>query len=907
MQLESNLRKLYVIILLTTIIFIEIAKLFNSCSQSSVHSPGIWAISPSVLISGTEIPVKVLYNHTGADLPANTIYKFKLELISVESTFHCHISETVRLIPFKGELPKIIMKQRIVGIGFIEITLVFPEGLKKGDSFAITTGNIKPNGDIIALINPFPIDDLPFAVYSKLPGCKLVDWADAGWWENVPHCKIIAGPASSLRVVTPTLVKADEPFNLKISITDDFDARPDKSWTGCIKITPNNNIYALPLKVNLKVTDNSSKEVKGLKISKEGIYRIVAWLGERRFESNPIVVKTTANKKIYWGIIHNHGQYSEGFGNSNEYFYDFARHVSCLDYVALSDHYYQLPTVTDTMGTMEETELYDTTRNHIMDYYKGRLLKWKGRRVTLYDSWKNSIAAADNANDSGRFVTLIGYEWSSQEAGHYNIYIEKPTVKNMNEIFLSTYNGYSKPLFNLLVNSHALMIPHISAGYFLWLGLEEKLNNIDKKQLIPVVEVYSDWGNSFSDFKGVNDPMNLTGGMRNAGPRSVSWALENGFKLSLISDGDSHSGLPGRRVVGGIAPVHDHVAGITAARTNTFSRKGIMDAYHNKDTYGTTGERIYIETSANGIEMGHSMETDSCFIFNVNIAGTDDIAIVKLFKGNKLIYKSIPKSGKDVSLRIPCDPPANKQEAFTVEATQKNEQMVWSSPIWISRKAPELSWKKDTSGLYIINTGTTEAKNVIVAYSKDEHPFTVEDKGIIFPAPSAKVANIWSITRDNQNEVLFFRWQGDPLKATMSLKGAEISFEEQNFNQDINILEKVADNKYKFSILQKNTSKQKSLGFQVMLKVKGDAPAYVTFTFDREIHVNHSGINSRVKSITIPINGRLTSSPLYEIIVPSIKSGEKFKIESKQGFFSIDPMNHIFETNEGDNLIQLIN
>lgn len=63
-------------------------------------------------------------------------------------------------------------------------------------------------------------------------------------------------------------------------------------------------------------------------------------------------------------------------------------------------------------------------------------------------------------------------------------------------------------------------------------------------------------GDSFSPFKGVNEPMNLTGGMRSKGALSVSEVFALGYKFALNGDADSHTGLLGRRVVGDIEKMH---------------------------------------------------------------------------------------------------------------------------------------------------------------------------------------------------------------------------------------------------------------------------------------------------------------------------------------------------------------
>ncbi len=647
--------------------------------------PGKWQMSAEQFVSGENTTLEIRYINGDKPLPPNSYHRLSIEPLSVKSLFHCHPSEGFKIVPYKGNLSKIdFTLGDISGLG-ANVKISFPKGLKPKESFAIRIGNKTANGDVKAIVNPIPVKDLPAMVFSNLTGENLakldmsdrakmwmaqsgeVSWFTQGWTNHIPKANIVAGPACALRVFGPTLVEANNAFNLRIAVTDKFDSRCEPVYTGSVKIESNDKIQNLPGNLTFERNDNCTKIIKGLKVKQPGTYRVKVMLDSsgKVFESNPIVVKDKVEETIYWGNIHNHNCYSECWGGTMERFYSFAKEISGFDFVSISDHMMKKP---DEFGEM------------------GRLFKWKtGRISTPIECWVDTVSTANKYNLPGEFAALVGYEWGGKtperRGYHMNVYYGDAQVYNINKFFMPGKSEVTD-LYDLLKNlDNVMFIPHKHGVYFAYEVIEE---TVDKEgyPLTPGIEVYSDWGDAFSPY-GTYEVDSRFGGIRSRRFMSYQEAIDKGYKLCVIADSDSHTGLPGRRLPGGITRHHDHPQGITAVISKQLSRNDIIRCYKQRKTYGTTGERIYMDVQANAVGMGEHLKVNDRFAITAEIAGTDIIESVSLYDGLKLIETKKPNA-KDCSIVFDCSVPDNKERPYFIIAIQKDENRAWSTPIWIS-------------------------------------------------------------------------------------------------------------------------------------------------------------------------------------------------------------------------------
>lgn len=583
-------------------------------------------------------------------LPAGSAHIVRFEPISVADLLHARPSEAIELVP-EGERPTRveIEPMKVAGIGYGEVVLRFPEGLEAGASFALDYGNRQPDGTIAALVAPIHARGLTFEIFTQLEqDGPRHSWLNTSWLEGLPTVDLVADAPSRVRLFGPTLVGTGATFRLRLAVTDAYDSRSEPPFAGAIALDAPPGLAGLPGQLELAAGDASVGAIEGLSCREPGIYRVRARLpgGGAWFESNPIVVQAGATEGVCWGCLHNHTLYSECWGDDLDSTYLHARDVAGLDFFGTSDHYGQMP----------------------RDQGQSGLTMWRERRfMHARDAWIDTVRAATQFDAPGRFATLVGYEMSMNDSGHYNVHWHhdpaREPLEEAESYFPPKYCDYVDALARQLQDTHALMIPHMHAGPFPFFSLLQRQNSWGE-ELTPVMEVYSDWGDGVRPV-GVRDPDSRFGGLSGGTPFLA--ALAQGFELGVTGDADHHAGLPGRRQAFGVAPSHDHPPGLTAARMGRLDADAVLDAYRRRATYATTGERIWLDVRARPAEaseagsevpMGGLLAADGPVELRVQVAGTAPIARVSLFDALTPAGEWTPDDAgaRDVSCVFACEP-----------------------------------------------------------------------------------------------------------------------------------------------------------------------------------------------------------------------------------------------------------
>ena len=355
--------------------------------------------------------------------------------------------------------------------------------------------------------------------------------------------------------------------------------------------------------------------------------------------SNPIyVTKDKPAYRIFWGDPHWQTFFSDGIRCPEE-LYAFARDEAFLDFGAITDH---MEAVTDRQW----------------DYFQ---------------------AVTNAFNEPGRFVTLIGQEWTHHNPkagapGHRNLYFrgDRAPALRSNDPNCDSLAKLWRHL-DALPDDSALAIPHHSANVAMGVDWEQGWSAKYEK----AVEMHSVWGSSecHADDGNTMPILNNRGEMRG---RHVRDALARGYRLGFVGGGDIHDGRPG-------LPLHNDSylgrtdrnswpCGYTAIKVPVLTRDAVFEAIRDRRTYATTQSRIYLDAALQAENGAHRLR-----IAAAAEAGIRDATLVVNGNGVEILPPgSDPRVLERKNLEIDMDPGAY----VYVRVTTKQGHIAWSSPNW---------------------------------------------------------------------------------------------------------------------------------------------------------------------------------------------------------------------------------
>ena len=344
--------------------------------------------------------------------------------------------------------------------------------------------------------------------------------------------------------------------------------------------------------------------------------------------SNPIrVVERTPECRIYWGDPHWQTFFSDGVRCPEE-LYAFARDETFLDFGAITDH---MEAVTDRQW----------------DYFQ---------------------AVTNDYNEDGRFVTLIGQEWTKHNPGHRNVYYRAdrgPCIRSTDPRYDSLEKLWAA--LDGMPELDPIAIPHHPANVIMGVDWSAGWNPKYEK----AVEIYSGWGNSERPAEAGN-PRPLRAGRGEQAGRHVVDALKMGYDMAFVGGGDIHDGRPGDSLVHLTTHPRTWPGGLTALFAPQLTRDAVYDAIKEGRTYATTPSRIYLDAPPPA--RGGTRE------MIVEAASEDGIAEAAITVNGETV-ETLPteSAGRVVRAERMMDK-LNPGDFCYVRITTRNGDMAWSSP-----------------------------------------------------------------------------------------------------------------------------------------------------------------------------------------------------------------------------------
>jgi hypothetical protein len=226
----------------------------------------------------------------------------------------------------------------------------------------------------------------------------------------------------------------------------------------------------------------------------------------------------------------------------------------------------------------------------------------------------------------------------------------------------------AKALYAYLKQYKGIAISHTSAT---GMGTDWRDND---PQVEPLVEIYQ--GDRVSaEYEGApkaanrDNPASAPGGFRPAGYVWNAWA--KGYKLGVQSASDHLS---------------THISYACTIATD-FTREGLLDAMRQRHSYGATDNIILdyrLQSGGKEYLQGDIVKAPAEFQLSVKVIGTADIRQIDVIKNNKFIHNRQPLT-REASFTFVDNQPSAGESYYYVRVIQADDQMAWSSPIWIIR------------------------------------------------------------------------------------------------------------------------------------------------------------------------------------------------------------------------------
>jgi len=455
---------------------------------------------------------------------------------------------------------------------------VFDGALNPGETVALTLGDTT-GGSMGHRAQTYPEDD-----FRLIP---LVDPFGTGEFIQLHDelaFDIVPGRATELEAVGPSTADVGEEVCVSVR-AEDYWGNVATEYTGSLAIESDGE--RLDFLDNVNVVNGIGHMTGSVHKTGPHRLRIVDEDREMVAVTNPVVVGTDPERRLFWGDIHGQSEETVGTGDVKEYF-AFARDHAFLDFASHAGNDFQ---ITD--------EFWEVIKRTIRDFH-----------------------------DPGQFTTFLCYEWSANtvNGGDHNVYfrdmdIDEEIHRSSNWQIadgLGKYQG-TYPVEELYDHyggrDDVLIIPHQG-------GRPATLDVLDP-DLSPFVEIVSAWG----VFEWFGDE-----------------ALERGYHVGFVGGSDDHTGRPGLGYPTN-QPSFNIKGGLMAARADDLTRESLWEAFTERRCYATTGARIHLDVDIEGNEMGSSVAGGEDVSITATVNGTAPIERIDLFRNGERIAFRLP--GRD--------------------------------------------------------------------------------------------------------------------------------------------------------------------------------------------------------------------------------------------------------------------
>ncbi|MBI4779153.1 discoidin domain-containing protein [Candidatus Falkowbacteria bacterium] len=473
--------------------------------------------------------------------------------------------------------------------------------------------------------------------------------SDQAYWgldlSKTPSIKVVGNTAKRFHAVIPMKIGKEENFELKLAALDEW-GNADTSYKETVHFNSTDISAGLPANYTFTESDRGVHIFDNLTFKAQGLHKIMVDDGEIFGQTNYAMVKEGAPElNIFFGDTHGHSFFSDGNFFVEES-YTYARDVAFLDFASITDH---------------EDGYYGATG-----------------RIFPLENWQMLKDTAEEFYNPGKFMTFVASEESALKktlSGHKNIYY----LYNNEDAVIHTMDNPIE-LWMALRGTKAITIPHHTAASF-------GVGDFDKfdAEFERLVEVYSMHGSS--EYYGNSFPLYSA-----ADPYAGKYVQDalgpKKRRMGIIASSDTHFSPLGSLIPSTEHYVIKYGTGLAAIFASDLNRQKVFDGMYDRHTYGTSGERIFLEFQMDSHLMGEEYSIEANPKINVVAAGTKLLKKIEILKysdsqGWQTIHTVDPNS--EVAIFEYTDSNFVDDSLYYIRVTQADQEMAWSSPIWVEK------------------------------------------------------------------------------------------------------------------------------------------------------------------------------------------------------------------------------
>jgi hypothetical protein len=454
-----------------------------------------------------------------------------------------------------------------------------------------------------------------------------------------PSIDVAPGPAAQLVLSWPATARPGDVVTLTAALLDRGASRVSGE-AATVELRERPAGLQLPETIRIEPGDGGAARIQ-VPVVGEGVARVRAVAtvagGALEAESDPLLVLADA-PHILWADLHGHTNWSDGTGVPEDWFL-FARDVAGLDVAALTDH--------DHWGTP------------FLDASPER--------------WQAIRELTERFYDPGRFVTVLGFEWTNWTYGHRHVLYFDATGDVLSSI--DAKSETPAQLWDALRGRQAMTIAHHSAGGPVAVDWSFAPDPV----LEPVTEVASAHGSS----EAPDSPVPIYDAQPGHWIRDQ---LAKGYRLGFVGSGDGHDGHPGLTQLGSAR------GGLAAIFSEAKTREGVLEALRARRTYATNGPRIVLRCSLGGKRMGEPLSivglakiaaAQMDVELTAQVIAPGPLARVDVIH-NRAVVQSLDAEGRREVLARWSVPPLDQGDFLYVRAVQQDGGAAWSSPWFVT-------------------------------------------------------------------------------------------------------------------------------------------------------------------------------------------------------------------------------